>query len=145
MSNPSVGKGRCLCGKVKVTAPSIGNKIHACHCGMCQRWAGGPSLSVDCGNDVSFEGEGDIGIYDSSDWAQRGFCKICGGHLFYRVKDRDQYFLPVGIFDDGEAFVLDAQLFIDEKPSYYCFSNVTHNVTGAELFAKYTPKKDPYK
>ena len=42
---------------------------------------GGPSLSVDCGSDVVYEGKEHIVIYDSSAWAERGFCKKCGGHL----------------------------------------------------------------
>lgn len=139
MSDKSTSKGHCLCGKVKVTVSDIGNKIWACHCDMCRRWGGGPLLSVDCGSDSSFEGEDNIGIYESSNWAERGFCKICGSHLFYRVKETDQCFMPVGIFENGENFVLDLQVFIDEKPGYYCFSNETRNMTGEELFAAYTP------
>mgnify|MGYP000675211619 CR=1 FL=1 len=29
------------------------------------------------------------------------------------------------------------QIFIDEKPAYYCFANETHNMTGAEVFAQF--------
>lgn len=137
MSDANISKGHCLCGKVKVTTPGMNNKIGACHCSMCRRWTGGPLLAVDCGNNVSFEGKDNIGIYSSSDWAERGFCKNCGGHLFYRLKESNQYIMPVGIFDNGENFVFDHQIFIDDKPEYYCFSNETHNMTGAEVFAKY--------
>ena len=139
MSDTSVAKGHCLCGKVKVTAPTMSHKIGACHCRMCRRWTGGPLLAVDCGNNVSFEGKENIGVYHSSDWAERGFCKSCGSHLFYRLKQSNQYIMPVGIFDNGKDFIFDHQIFIDEKPEYYCFSNETHNMTGAEVFAKYAP------
>jgi hypothetical protein len=47
--------------------------------------------------------------------------------------------MPVGIFEDGGKWVFDHQIFIDEKPEYYNFSNETHNLTGAEFFAKYAP------
>ncbi len=33
----------------------------------------------------------------------------------------------------------DKQIFIDEKPSFYCFANETNKMTGAEVFAKYAP------
>lgn len=139
MSDTRVGRGRCLCGKVKVTASTMSNQIGACHCKMCRIWTGGPLLAIDCGSNVSFEGQEQIGVFNSSDWAERGFCKNCGTHLFYRLKDSNQYIMPVGIFEDNEKFVFDHQIFIDEKPEYYCFSDKTHKMTGAEFFAKYSP------
>jgi len=106
---------------------------------MCRRWCGGPLLSTDCGINISFEGDDNISVYDSSDWAERGFCKSCGSHLFYRVKENNQYFMPVCIFQVIENFIFDSQVFIDEKPEYYCFSNETINMTGEEAFAEYSP------
>lgn len=131
--------GHCLCGKVKVHASSKQKSVGACHCDICRRWAGGPFMAVDCGTDMAFEGEESIGVYDSSEWAQRGFCKNCGTHLFYRLKQSGQYLMPPGIFDKGGQFVFDHQVFIDEKPAYYSFANETEDMTGAEVFAKYTP------
>ena len=94
-------------------------------------------MTVECGTDVSFEGEESISIYNSSDWAERGFCKSCGSHLFYRLKEQKLYFMPVGLFDTEVDFVFEHQVFIDEKPSYYCFANETRDMTGAEVFAAY--------
>jgi hypothetical protein len=45
--------------------------------------------------------------------------------------------MPVGIFDGVEQFIFDHQVFIDEKPEYYCFANETQNMTGAEVFAMF--------
>lgn len=140
MSNTNVGKGHCLCGKVKITAPSMSREVGVCHCGMCRRWTGGPLFAIDCGTDVTFDGKDSVGVYNSSDWAERGFCKHCGTHLFYRLKGNNQYILPVGIFDNAQGLVFDHQIFIEEKPEYYAFSNKTQNMTGAEVFAKYAPK-----
>jgi hypothetical protein len=102
---------------------------------MCRQWGGGPLLAVECGSDVTFDGEENIGVYQSSEWAERGFCKKCGSHLFYRLKQNQQYFIPVGIFKNSEGFVFDHQVFIDEKPEYYSFANETQNLTGEEVFA----------
>jgi hypothetical protein len=139
MSNSAVGQGRCLCGAVQVVAKTMGDKVGACHCNMCRQWTGGPLLVVDCGSDVSFNGAENITAFDSSKWAERGFCQKCGSHLFYRFKQNNQYFVPVGLFEGSTAFVFDHQVFIDEKPEYYCFSNETKNMTGAEVLAMYAP------
>ena len=138
MSNSNVATGSCLCGAVSMNTTSIDRHIAACHCSMCRKWGGGALLAVDCGSDVSFQGEENIGIYQSSEWAERGFCKQCGSHLFYRLKQNHQYYIPAGIFDNDEGLVFEHQVFIDEKPAYYSFANETKNMTGAELFAQFT-------
>jgi hypothetical protein len=139
MSELAASKGSCLCKAVSISAKTISHKVGACHCSMCQKWAGGPLMMVDCRNDVSFEGEENVAVFNSSEWAERGFCKQCGSHLFYRLKERNQYFMPVGIFESIEPFILDQQIFIEEKPEYYCFANETENITGAEVFAMFAP------
>ena len=134
------GKGSCLCGAVHFTAASCSNHVGACHCGMCRKWGGGPLLAIDCGTDVEFDGAESIGVYGSSDWAERGFCNRCGSHLFYRLKESGQYVMPVGLFDEMEAPVSDSQIFIDSKPDWYAFANQTRNMTGQQVFEKYAPK-----
>lgn len=135
------GKGGCLCGAVRFTVASCNNHVGACHCSMCRKWGGGPLLAVDCGKEVSFEGEDAIAVYPSSDWAERGFCKHCGSHLFYRLRESRQYMMPVGLFDEIDTPVFDHQVFIDAKPGWYDFANATKNMTGEEVFAMYAPKE----
>ena len=96
-------------------------------------------MEIDCGSQVSFEGEEHISIFDSSEWADRGFCGKCGSHLFYRLKEGQQYMMPVGLFDDDSDLVFESQVFIDAKPHYYSFDNSTKNMTGEELFAQFAP------
>lgn len=125
-------KGHCLCDSVRFTVRDMTNSVDACHCGMCRRWGGGPLMSVRCGSDVVFESQENIAVYDSSDWAERGFCKTCGSHLFYRLKDGNQYEIPAGLFDNQNGFRLDLQVFIDHKPCFYSFSNNTKEMTESE-------------
>lgn len=122
----------------------MSKSVGACHCGMCRKWSGGPLLAIDCGSDVSFDEQdkGNISVYNSSDWAERGFCNQCGSHLYYRLKESNQYMVPAGLFDDDSAFVFDHQVFIDNKPSYYYFANETSEMTGEEAFAKYAPSSE---
>ncbi|BDA75163.1 Glutathione-dependent formaldehyde-activating, GFA [Calothrix sp. PCC 7716] len=139
MTNVNVAKGSCLCGAVSISATSMSNFVGACHCNMCRKWGGGAFLAAECGADVSFEGEDSIGVYQSSEWAERGFCQKCGTHLFYKLKQNNQYYMPVGLFDNHEGLIFDHQVFIDEKPEYYSFANETKNLTGADLFAQFAP------
>lgn len=94
-------------------------------------------MEVDCGQTVTIEGEEHVSVFNSSAWAERGFCKNCGTHLFYRLKESGQHMIPVGLFDDGYDLVFNSQVFIDEKPSFYNFANETRDMTGAELFAAF--------
>ena len=130
-------QGRCLCGAIRVVAKGVSNSVGACHCKMCRRWGGGPFMEVNCEQAVTFDGEENIAVFDSSDWAERGFCSKCGTHLFYRIKETGQHMVPVGIFDDDYDLVFKNQVFIDEKPSFYRFANDTRDMTGAELFAMF--------
>ena len=143
MSNSSdVAKGSCLCGEVNLSTTGLNHHVAACHCSICCKWGGSALLGVDCGSEINFSGEENIGVYQSSEWGERGFCKKCGSHLFFRLKDKSYYYVPVGIFDYSEDFVFDTQVFIEEKPSYYSFANETKNMTGEELFAQFTPSPE---
>ncbi len=130
--------GSCLCGKIKISADSMNTHAATCHCSMCRKWSGGPLMVVDCGTDVSFSNQEHIKIYNSSDWAERGFCGECGSHLFYRLKENNQHFMPVGLIDSYNQFIFDHQIFIDDKPDYYSFANETTNMTGEEVFAQFS-------
>ena len=130
-------QGHCLCGAVRITARDTGYSVGACHCKMCRRWGGGPFMELDCGTELSFDGDENVSVYASSDWAERGFCRQCGTHLFFRLKATGDYSVPIGLFEDDEQLEFRHQVFVDERPSYYEFSNRTKNMTGAELIAKF--------
>ena len=126
--------GRCLCGAVTYAAEAIDTEVHSCHCDMCQKWTGGPALAVSVGN-VTFEGEENISRFDSSDWAERGFCSRCGANLFYRLKAADHYVLWMGTFDDLAPFKLTGEIYIDEKPEVYNFAGDHPRLTGEQFIA----------
>ena len=137
MSDTTERSGQCLCGAVKITARKAEKTVGACHCSWCRRWCGGPLMAVDCGTDVEISGEDSVTIYDSSEWAERGFCNKCGSSLFYRLKQDGQHIIAAGLFGDAEDLTFTNQVFIDEKPSFYNFAEDTKNLTGPELFAMY--------
>jgi hypothetical protein len=105
---------------------------------MCRKWGGSPLLAFEGGTQVQFDGADSITVFSSSAWAERGFCRTCGSHLFYRLKKEGHYWVPVGLLDEKEAWIFDQQVFIDEKPSFYSFANKTKNLTGDQVFAQYS-------
>jgi len=130
--------GTCLCGAVSLFATPKSLHVGACHCDMCRRWGGGPLLAVECEQGVRLEGDEKIGVFASSDWAERGFCKECGTHLFYRLKEGDHYAIPVGLLEGAVQWQLADQIFIDKKPGFYSFAENTRNLTGEEVFALFS-------
>ena len=129
--------GQCLCGAVRMHGPDA-REIGACHCGSCRRWGGGPLLAVHCGPNMKFEGEENITVFASSEWAERAFCKTCGSHLYYKLLSNGEYFVPAGVFDTHEL-ELKSQIYIDKKPPYYSFANQTPTLTEQQVIDQYSP------
>ena len=134
---PGKASGSCLCGAVTITTNTLGDNVGACHCHMCRRWSGGPLLAIDCGTDVEIDGVEHVATYDSSEWAERAFCKTCGSNLFYRLKESGQYMVGAGLFEPDPEVRFASQVFIDSKPDYYDFANDTKNLTGQQVFELY--------
>ena len=129
-------EGHCLCGRVRLRAVPEALDVDACHCGMCRRWGGGPCLTIPCGTAVTITQDGDaLTVFDSSEWAQRGFCRACGSHLFYRLRAQGLYFVSAGVFGEVEGVVFRNEIFVDHKPGWYDFANPTRRMTGAEVVA----------
>lgn len=136
MKNTVESTGKCLCGSVKIKANKVSTDLGACHCNMCRKWSAGPFFAVDCGTDVEITGEENITVFTSSDWAERAFCKKCGASLFYRLKETQQHMLSSELFE-GLDLNFDHEIFVDEQPKHYAFSNETKRMTGAEVFASF--------
>ena len=94
-------------------------------------------MAVECGTDVAFTGDESISVFASSEWAERAFCNKCGSSLYYRLKQDDEHIIAAGLFDDTAGLTFTSQVFIDEKPPFYSFSENTKNLTGPEVFALY--------
>ncbi len=141
MSTTRSMQASCLCGAVTVVAAAASQAVEACHCTMCRQWGGGPFLVVDCGSEVDFEGAESLAVYPSSEWAERGFCSSCGTHLFYRFTQENHYMLPAGLLGDSSEFEFVRQVFVDQKPAWYCFANSTAMLTEEQAVAEYMANK----
>jgi hypothetical protein len=126
-------KGSCLCKAVKFTFKLKHKHFDACHCGMCRSWGGGPGLTVESDGNVKIFGEENVTVYDSSAWAQRGFCNKCGSHLFFRLKDKPFCNFTLGSLENHQDFEFKVQIYVDDKPENYSFANQTKMMTEQDV------------
>lgn len=101
---------QCLCGSVSLQVEH-NNEVHACHCDKCRSRSGGAAFALTAAAPPQIEGAENISRYQSSEWAQRAFCRQCGTDLF--VQAGDDYYVNAGLFADHAAFGLTMQIFID--------------------------------
>ncbi|WP_132313242.1 GFA family protein [Martelella mediterranea] len=134
--------GGCICGDVRFSAVPKSMEMGACHCSLCRRWSGGAGfLGVECGTSVKVENEAALGVYPSSEYGERVFCKTCGSTLFWRMQDGSDTVVSSQAFDDADAFRFVSEIFVDEKPDNYAFANDTKKMTSAEFFAAYASEQ----
>lgn len=97
---------------------------------------------VDCGDSVVFDAQNDFELYRSSQWGERGFCRKCGTPLMWQLHGKNEASVSLTAFDDIDDVAFTSEIFIDEKPDIYAFSNATKKMTGAEVFAMFTDGQD---
>jgi len=141
MSEHAKGKGCCLCGAVQFVVQAMSNKEVPATVIPAVNGA----VALSCLPIVVRRFHLRVKRMLRSSFHRIGpnaaFSKTAA-HLFYRLKENQLYFMPVGLFDEGPDLIFDTQVFIEEKPSYYCFANVTKEMTGAECFAEYGGGKE---
>jgi hypothetical protein len=128
-------EGRCLCGVVHISVAEPRPVVDVCHCTMCQRWTGGAFGGVH-GGEVTVTGEEHVRIYRSSEWAERAFCGACGSSLWYRFMPTGTRSFLSGLFDLPKGFVIERQIFVDEKPTWFDFAQETPMLTGEQVIAE---------
>ncbi|MDX1527885.1 MAG: GFA family protein [Gammaproteobacteria bacterium] len=121
MADKGVFEGGCLCGAVRYrsTAPPIRGVI--CHCSMCRRHSGAPILAfVHFPKDSFRWTKGEPERYQSSEFAQRGFCPCCGSTLSMHeevLDDRVQ--ITVGSLDEPDRVRMDDHVWTQEQIAWF--------------------------
>ena len=132
--------GHCLCGAVGFTAANVGHELGVCHCESCRRWTGVATVGFGVAEaDLTVTGAENITAYQSSDWAERCFCKICGSGLWYHLTIPDQaqsHYISVGLLDDASGMKIGHELFYDQKPDAFAFACDSKKTTRAEFMAQ---------
>jgi hypothetical protein len=132
-----VRAGRCLCGGVRFRAGLTSFSFGACHCDMCRRWVGSALLAISVPTDnIHWDGHANIARFQSSSWAERANCKVCGTALFYRVTSdgpgAGDTELPIGLFDSADGLTFDSEIYIDLKPDSFAYAGDRKRMTRAQ-------------
>ena len=92
--------GGCLCGAVRYESDEPPRDVHYCHCRMCQRTNGAPVVVGVPFGDATFRfTRGAPKLFNSSDFAARGFCADCGSRLTYQARDDSGISVEIGSLD----------------------------------------------
>ncbi|MEW5422504.1 GFA family protein [Amorphus sp. 3PC139-8] len=112
--------GRCECGKVRFEADVVAETVTVCHCSQCRRISGHLWASTRAREDqIRFTEREGLEWYASSDFAERGFCRVCGSSLFYRMHDRPDIAIAAGCLDDTSGLFVEKHIFVKDKGAYY--------------------------
>lgn len=111
-------QAKCLCGSVRLSAIPADGQTSVCHCDMCKRWSAGPFFGVHCADSMVVEAGDDLERYNSSEWAERGFCRKCGTSLFWNLQGKSDYHVSLMAFDPMPDLAFSTEIFIDQKPNF---------------------------
>lgn len=132
--------GRCLCGAVTVQAQMSEPVLRACHCDMCRRHTSSMFMSLGA-DPESIVIDGPAKSYRSSDWAERGFCEVCGSTLWYGTVHDGARNLAAGLFDDAAGAKMKVEFFVDGIPQGYALAGDHKKLTTAQTLALFGPEE----
>jgi hypothetical protein len=112
--------GGCLCGGVRYRIEGALRGVIACHCRQCARTSGHhvAMTSVRRANLALISSE-TLSWYKSSPGAERGFCRVCGGNLFWRQSGEDTISIAAGTLDTPTNLALTEHIFVADKSDHY--------------------------
>ena len=113
--------GGCLCGAVRYRATAAPIRGVICHCPMCRRHSGAPALSFVHfpANAFSWE-RGAPRLYQSSEFARRGFCETCGSTLsMHEDVLADRMLVAVGSLDEPGRVRIDDHVWTKDQVSWF--------------------------
>ena len=122
---PKKLEGGCECGGVRweIAEGTPMGPVVACHCGQCNRASSHFLAAVNVLEaGISWIRTDSLTWYQSSDFAERGFCGTCGSQIIWRMSDpaiRTSASMMAGSFDDKDVLTLDRHIYAAHKAPYY--------------------------
>jgi hypothetical protein len=114
-------EGGCLCGSVRWRATAAPVRGVICHCPQCRRHSGAPAMSF-----VHFPARdftwvrGAPKLYQSSEFAQRGFCAECGSTLsMHEDVLADRMLIAVGSLDEPNRVHIDDHVWTKDQLAWF--------------------------
>lgn len=123
-ADPGRLTGRCNCGAVRFTAIGPFRPPKACHCKSCRRQSGHylAATQIDRSG-LAVVGEEMLSWFYATEQARRGFCRVCGVHLFWEQDGSDRVSICMGCLDEPTGLKLAGHIFVREKGDYYEISD----------------------
>ena len=117
---PGQLSGRCNCGAVTFVAAGPFRPAKACHCRTCRRQSGHFIAATQTNRGgLSVSGEDFLAWYSATPKARRGFCRVCGAHLFWEPAGSTRISIFMGCLDEPTGLRLADHIFVAEKGDYY--------------------------
>jgi len=112
--------GGCLCGGVRYRIRGALRGVIACHCSQCRRTSGhfAAMTSAPAAN-IELTASAALRWYKSSDSAERGFCGVCGGNVFWKQAGNDAISVTAGTLDAPTHISVEQHIFVADKSDYY--------------------------
>lgn len=113
-------KGGCLCGAVRYDVTGKLSPVWSCHCSQCRKTSGHLYATTDTRTEnLLITDNGGLKWFKSSNWAQRGFCQVCGSSLFWRQNKGERTSIMAGTLDGATGLRLAGHIFTADKGDYY--------------------------
>lgn len=115
-------EGGCACGAVRYRLHEAPYDSGWCHCRICQQLSGSGAMIFTTVRAKALEwtrGADRLGLFRSTPFGERSFCRDCGSPLTIRVRHQPREIdIAGGSLDDREAIAPGFHLFAGEAPSW---------------------------
>ena len=124
-------RGGCLCGAVRYRVTAALRDVVACHCSQCRRTSGHFVAATSApAAALALDRDSGLAWFRSSDSAERGFCRVCGGNLFWRMVGSDEVSIMAGTLDTPTGLRIAKHIFVADKSDYYTLEGAAPQLAG---------------
>lgn len=132
MANNPRRSGGCLCGGVRYEISGPMRPVVYCHCSQCRRTSGHFVAATACASsDLVVTRSDSLQWFSSSVRAERGFCRTCGGNLFWRPKGGDHVSIMAGTINVPTGLQAVAHIHTDDASDYHAIADGLPQFAGA--------------
>ncbi len=138
MTEDQALEGVCLCGAIRYRSTASPVRGVICHCSMCRKHSGAPILAfVHFPLDAFSWLKEEPSRYQSSQFAERGFCPTCGSTVSMHEEDlADRVQIAVGSLDEPERVRPDDHVWTKDQIEWFEVSDdLPRFQTSSDVFA----------
>ncbi|MDX8452371.1 GFA family protein [Mesorhizobium sp. VK9D] len=114
-----ITRGSCLCGAIQYELRGALRPIVACHCSQCRKASGHFAAATQVEQAQAAITGDTLRWFKSSEHAERGFCTVCGGNLFWRRFGSPFISVWAGTIDGKTGLKMEQQLYPESAGDYY--------------------------